>query len=104
MPTIFTCGGPGKATQFTYDGDLESGIVITYAYRPVEISPRFLKTAIENFKGRKVKGGFSMTDPPADGFGDWVKNQSKILNKKKEEEGVKSSFDHRLEFLGLIRK
>lgn len=81
MPTIFTCGGPGKSKQFTYEGDLESGIIIKYAYSPVEISPRFLRAAIEHFKGRKVRGGFSMTDPPAGGFGDWVQNQSKTLNK-----------------------
>jgi len=81
MPTIFTCGGPGKSKTFTYEGDRESGVIIKYAYSPVEVSPLFLKAAIGHFKGKEVKGGFSMTDPPPGGFGYWVQNQSKTLNK-----------------------
>ena len=31
MPTIFTCGGPAKRTEFTYDGDFDNGVIIKFA-------------------------------------------------------------------------
>jgi hypothetical protein len=40
-----------------------------------------LKAAIDHFKERQIRRGFSMTDPPEGWFGYWVQNESKTLNK-----------------------
>ena len=78
MPTISTCG---KGKLFTYEGDLENGIVIKYPPGPsIEISSRFLKEAIAHFNGKEVKGGFLVDRPPHGGFGEWVRDNSRIFN------------------------
>lgn len=80
MPTIFTCGGPAKRTQFTYEGDFENGITIQFASGDTTITHGFLNAAIDYFRGREVKGGFSMTNPTPGGFGQWVATNSRALN------------------------
>jgi hypothetical protein len=80
MPTIFTCGGPAKRTQFTYEGDFDNGLTIRFASGDTQISNGFLKAAIDHFRDREVKGGFSMTNPTPGGFGHWVENNSRALN------------------------
>jgi hypothetical protein len=80
MPTIFTCGSLGTRTEFTYEGNIDNGVILKFASGNTEISTKFLKTAIDHFKGKEVRGGFSMTRPTPGGFGEWVQNESKILN------------------------
>jgi hypothetical protein len=81
VPRISTCG---KGKLFTYEGDLENGIVIEYSTGPsIKISSRFLKEAIAHFKGKEVKGGFLVDNPPHGGFGEWVKNNSRKFNNNK---------------------
>jgi len=80
MPTIFTCGGPSKRTEFSYDGDFERGVTIKFASGNTEISHTFLKAATDHFRGKEVRGGFSMTNPIPGGFGEWVMNKSKSLD------------------------
>lgn len=81
MPTIFTCGSPGRRTEFTYEGNIDNGVILKFASGNTEISSDFLKAAIDQFQGKEVKGGFSETNPTPGGFGQWVQNKSKILNK-----------------------
>jgi len=81
MPRIYTCGNPGKRTEFTYEGNLESGIIIKFASGNIKISSAFLRAVIDHFKGSEVRGGFSMTSPTPGGFGQWVKSNSQTLNK-----------------------
>jgi len=81
MPTIFTCGGPSKRTKLTYHGDLEKGVTIKFESGNATVSNAFLKATIEHFKGKEVRGGFSMTNPTPGGFGQWIKDNSKTLNK-----------------------
>jgi hypothetical protein len=80
MPTIFTCGGPAKRTQFTYVGDFDNGVTIQFTLGATRITHRLLKAAIDYFRGREVKGGFSMTNPTPGGFGQWVATNSRVLN------------------------
>ena len=80
MPTIFTCGGPAKRTQFTYEGDFDKGVTIKFASGDTRITHGLLKAAIDYLRGREVKGGFSMTNPTSGGFGQWVETNSKALN------------------------
>jgi hypothetical protein len=81
VPTISTCG---RGILFTYEGDLENGIVIEFSTGPsIKISSRFLKEAIAHFKGKEVKGGFLVDNPPHGGFGEWVKNNSRQFNNNK---------------------
>jgi len=81
MPTIFTCGSPGRRTQFTYEGNIDNDVILKFPSGNIEISSKLLKEAINHFKGKVVRGGFSMTCPTPGGFGEWVQNESKILNK-----------------------
>lgn len=81
MPTIFTCGSPGRRTKSTYEGDLDNGVIIKFASGSTKINSGFLKAAIDHFRGREVKGGFSMTSPTPGGFGQWVESKSRTLNK-----------------------
>ena len=80
MPTIFTCGGPAKRTRFTYEGNLENGVIIRFASGDIRVTQRLLKAAINFFRGKEVKGVFSMTNPTAGGFGQWVETNSNSLN------------------------
>jgi hypothetical protein len=77
MPTTRTCG-TGK--QFIYQGSIDDGVVLQYRSCKVKVCSEFLKAIIDQFKGKVVKGGFSMTNPPIDGVGHWVLDNSKTLN------------------------
>jgi hypothetical protein len=81
MPTIFTCGSLGRRTEFTYEGSIDTGVILKFTSGDTEISSEFLRAAIDHFRGKDVRGGFSMTSPTPGGFGEWVQNKSKILNK-----------------------
>lgn len=80
MPTVFTCGGPAKRTLFTYEGDFENGVTIEFTSGNTIITHGLLQAAVHNFRGREVRGGFSMTDPTPGGFGQWVETNSRVLN------------------------
>lgn len=81
MPRIFTCGSPGKRTEFAYEGSIDNGVILKFASGNVKVSPELLKAAIVQFKGNEIRGGFCMTSPTRGGLGEWVMNKSKILNK-----------------------
>lgn len=80
MPTIFTCGGPARRTQFDYEGDFDNGVTIRFASGDTRISHGLLRAATDYFRGKEVKGGFSMTKPTPGGFGQWVESHSRTLN------------------------
>jgi hypothetical protein len=80
MPRIITCGGPRKATEFSYEGTVQTGFVIMFDTVNVSLRPDFLQAIITEFRGRTIRGGFKMDDPPPDGFGKWVQDHSARLN------------------------
>jgi len=81
MPEIYTLGSKNKRTKFYYDGSVEIGTRLNFVGRPW-ISTEFYSAILKTFSGKTIKGGFSMTTPPPDGFGEWVKENSKKYGNK----------------------
>lgn len=75
MPTISTLGPPGKKTIFTYSGDIETGVTLEFSGNP-RVSSEFFVAILDEFQGKIIPGGFSMTDPTPGGLGEWVQNNS----------------------------
>ncbi len=80
MPTIKTCGGPHRATAFSYEGSMQGGFVIIFDSGNIPLAGEFLQAIITEFRGKTIRGGFKMDDPPPDGFGKWVQDNSNLLN------------------------
>jgi hypothetical protein len=80
MPTIKTCGAPHVATEFSYDGSVKEGAVIQFESGNVSLSVEFFRAILNKFRGSTIRGGFKMDDPPANGFGKWVQDNSALLN------------------------
>jgi len=76
MPQATTLGSPGKAVRFSYSGNVFDGVVIKYNYANVSVDRDFLRRILTTFRGRKILGGFSETNPTPDGFGEWVRDNS----------------------------
>ena len=77
MPDATTLGGPGKAVTFDYTGSVREGIVIHYDYANVSVGRELLNLALTAFRGRRVPGGFAEDHPTPNGFGEWVRGNSK---------------------------
>ena len=80
MMRIITCGGSQRATEFSYEGSIQAGFVIMFDTANVSLTREFIQTIITEFRGRSIRGGFKMDDPPPDGFGKWVQDNSARLN------------------------
>lgn len=80
MQTIRTCGGPQRATEFSYEGSVQDGAVINFESGDISLIAEFLRAIITEFRGRTIQGGFMMDNPRAGGFGEWVLNNSEVLN------------------------
>ncbi len=79
MPTITTLGHPSKRTEFTYTGSVKSGVILEYTGRP-HVSEELFNAILHRFNGQTIPGGFSMTNPPPGGLGDWVQLVSPFMN------------------------
>lgn len=79
MKRIQTLSHTGKRAWFEYTGDCRNGVVLLHN-APVRVSGALFSAALDHFGGRTVVGGYSMTDPPPDGFGAWVAVHSKALS------------------------
>ena len=81
MKTLVTLGHPSKRTEFKYCGSIKSGVTLDQTGQP-RIDKALFDEALVHFAGQTIKGGFSMTDPPKGGFGEWVQLKSKSLNSR----------------------
>lgn len=81
MKKLSTLGHPSKCTEFTYRGSVRDGVTLDQTGDP-RIDAGFFTAALMRFAGREIMGGFSMTDPPAGGFGEWVQENSPVLNSR----------------------
>ena len=79
MPKIWTLGHPSIRTEFEYSGDVREGVILHFSGNP-PISSEFFQAILNEFRGRTIQGGFSMTDPIPGGLGEWIKNNSNHLN------------------------
>lgn len=75
MPTIWTLGNEKHRTQFNYEGNVVSGTTLDFKDKPI-ISAELYRAIINEFKGRTVVGGFSMTEPIPGGLGEWIQRHS----------------------------
>ena len=82
MPTLNTLGHPSKRTTFTYEGSITTGVRLHQTGNP-KIDAAFFAAALKQFAGQEVKGGFKMDDPPKEGFGWWVQENSARCNSQK---------------------
>ena len=80
MATTMTCGRGKKATEFHFEGSTSAGFILHFTSGDVRITPEFLTMIREQFRGKRIPGGFSMTDPSPSGFGAWVRDKSRQLN------------------------
>ena len=78
---IKTLGLGGHAKSFEYEGSVKEGTTILYSGRPI-ISAEFYRDILKNFRGKTIHGGFNMTDPIPDGFGEWIKENSSKYGQK----------------------
>ena len=77
MPTISTLSG---RTNFEYTLDGNGGFFIEYTGRP-HISKELIDKIKTAFRNKIVPGGFGMTDPMPDGFGEWIQDNSNFSPK-----------------------
>jgi hypothetical protein len=75
MPTIETCGPEGKRTSFTYHRESSGGITVEFDSSNFEIPASVIDDLLTHFKGQRVPGGFSMTDPTPGGVGEFLQRQ-----------------------------
>jgi len=69
MNTIETCGNKSVRVEFNYTGNISDGVTLKFESADFRISSENIAIVIEHFKGQYVVGGFSMTNPPAEGVG-----------------------------------
>lgn len=79
MQKIYTLGGINRKKQFSYGGSIDTGVTLQFGVKTY-VSAQFFKEILDQFAGRTIPGGFSMTDPTPNGLGQWVKDNSKRLN------------------------
>lgn len=77
----WTLGHKSKRTQFEYEGSVTEGVTILFSGNP-SISSNLFKDILTQFKGKTVRGGFSMTSPTKGGLGEWVQNNSQKYGRK----------------------
>lgn len=75
MPKIETCGPEAKRTEFTYRGNIRDGITFEFESGDFEIDAQTIAAVIDHFRGKTVRGGFSMTAPPPGGVGAFLQQQ-----------------------------
>jgi len=49
---IKTCGGPHKATEFSYEGSMQDGFVIIFDSGNISLAAEFLQAIIIEFRGK----------------------------------------------------
>ena len=67
-----------KRYRFTYRGTAKDGVIVEMREEGTKatFSASLFKAILNEFSGKTIVGGFSMTNPPRDGFGWWIQNNS----------------------------
>src|SRR5258706_10091007 len=81
VKALQTLGAPKIRTTFGYTGSISDGVILEQKNHP-SIDAQMFREALRHFAGQTIRGGFKMDDPPANGFGAWVQNESKRLNSR----------------------
>ena len=72
MQTIKTCGPEHVRTNFTYRGSAQHGITIKFETGDFPINAEIIQNVLDHFRGKRVRGGFSMNNPTAGGVGEYL--------------------------------
>jgi len=80
MQIIPTLGTLKKRTTFAYDGNVNAGVVLHFPTVRARVTAEFFTAILDEFQGRRMPGGFSMTNPTPGGLGEWVEAHSAKLN------------------------
>jgi len=62
---------------FKYEGDITTGVNLHFSKLSVCLPKELFNAVLSEFSGKKVLGGFSMTEPPAEGLGYFVREYGK---------------------------
>jgi hypothetical protein len=68
----------GKGIEFVYTGSVDTGVVIHYGHADVPVKAELFRAILNEFRGREIPGGFSMTNPTPGGLGEWVSAHSHL--------------------------
>lgn len=81
MITTFTCGPENRRTSFEYEL-LTTPTVrwVNQGGSVVVVNGHFIDCIRNQFRGQTIDGGFSATAPTPGGLGEWVGNNSRVLN------------------------
>lgn len=80
MATLLTtCGSASKRKEFSYEGSVDKGVVLKFETGDFAISAQIISIVLEQFRGKTVRGGFSMTDPTPGGVGEFLQQQGNGL-------------------------
>lgn len=79
MPTIDTCGHESRREEFSYRGTVEDGVVLLFDSGEFTIDADIINATKEHFRGRRVRGGFNMTDSPSGSVGSFLAQQGRAL-------------------------
>jgi hypothetical protein len=79
VSTILTLGTLSRRTQFSYTGSARTGVTLNFSGKPY-ISAEFFRAILSAFRGKDIRGGFSMTKPTSGGLGEWVRDNSARMN------------------------
>ena len=80
MKTIHTLGSTNKRVQFSYEGNCSNGVTIYFeGGNSFNVSSEKILNVLEHFQDQEVRGGFSMTAPPAGGVGEFISSLSNSL-------------------------
>lgn len=79
MPIIETCGAEHVRTTFSYRGSVQHGITIEFENGDFSINAEIIQNVLDHFRGQRVRGGFSMTEPTPGGVGEYLASLGNLL-------------------------
>lgn len=74
MKETTTAAGQGN---FNYTGSSSKGIELLFKTTTIKIPAQLIRSVLNNFKSKTIIGGFSMTEPPKDGLGYYIREYAK---------------------------
>jgi len=65
-------------SSFKYEGNTSSDILLLFKSTTITIPNQLIQATLTNFKNKTVIGGYSMTEPPVNGLGYYIREYSKL--------------------------
>lgn len=74
MKTTTTAARQGT---FNYIGNSSEGVELVFKTTKVKIPSQLIQSVLDHFNNKTIIGGFSMTEPPMDGLGYYIREYAK---------------------------